>query len=66
MHNSKLSPLSITQTHTLFLVTTHLYSSCVCGMKIAAGFLFSFPLGTVSLENGILLALIITELAHRK
>lgn len=66
MQDSKLSALSIMQAHTIFTVTAHLYLSWVCGMNIAAGFIFSVLLGIVSYENDILLALIITELTGRK
>lgn len=50
------------QAHTLFLVTSHLYSSCVCGMNIAAEFILSVLLGIWAHKNGILLALMIVEL----
>lgn len=49
------------QAHTFFLVTTHLYSSLVSVMNIAA-FLLSVLSGIMSHENGILLALRVLDL----
>lgn len=54
------------QAHTLFLVTAHHYSSRVCGMNIAAGFILSVLLGTVSHQNGIFQHLYVELTVQRK